>query len=333
MVPARGLPTVANPPGVSYGRQRRSVGKPAVVRKLRDMYQRPCDASVSRGGSFTDHVNRDPTSPEPGTDYACGRGTDIHAADAGKVVQIKTTNTGLMGRFVAVALDDGNTVRYLHLSEVRVGVGARVSRGDVIARSGASGKGSETKYDPHVHTTLWIGTGQFGSAPVDFELHAGGPTLAGFTVNVEEDDMLALKIGFGSKEFLCALGPGVFRHFIASDPVDFIMRLMRAQDDWQSLDISALPALLRTYGCDLNIWDIRDGDFAVLDPLDGSVKAGNMWSSAGAVRAAIAGLISPALDNSGALEEGRRIRRVPIDPDLDPDLQPVDELPPPGNLF
>lgn len=142
--------------------------------------------------------------------------------------------------------------------------------------------------------------------------------------------MLALKIKAGAGEFSCALGPGVFRHFIQTDPFEKIMRLMRIQDDWQFIDLTELPALLRTYGCDLNIWDIRDGDFAVLDPLDGSVKAGNMWSSAGAVRAAIAGLFVPVIDNAPALDDAQKFKdefdlnfpgREPIAPeDIPPDV-------------
>lgn len=103
----------------------------------------------------------------------------------------------------------------------------------------------------------------------------------------DEDDMLALRIKTGSGTHLATLGVGVFRHFIHTDPYDKIMRLMRAKDDWQDVDLTELPALLRTYGCDLHIWDVRNGQFVVVDPLDGSIKPGNMWSALNVARSGV----------------------------------------------
>lgn len=114
--------------------------------------------------------------------------------------------------------------------------------------------------------------------------------------------MLMIKLKGARADHLVAVGEGIFRHFIGTDPYELIKNVSRSADDWQEVHIADLPALLRTYGCDLNIWDFRDardlsksvvgGDpnavFCVLDPLDGSVKPGNMWSSANAIRRAIA---------------------------------------------
>lgn len=104
----------------------------------------------------------------------------------------------------------------------------------------------------------------------------------------EEDDMLMLNVKMGDRTHKCALGPGIFRHFVGGDPYDHIMRLARFDDQWQPLDASQLPAALRTYGCDLHIWDVRGGEFVVLDPLDGSVKSGNVWSAVNAARSTLA---------------------------------------------
>lgn len=115
----------------------------------------------------------------------------------------------------------------------------------------------------------------------------------------EEDDMLMLKITAGKKTHRAALGPGIFKHFAKAEPYEKIMRVSRARDDWQTIDISELPAFLRTYGCDEHIWDFRnsagrsvriddpDQQFAVLDPLTGKVAGGNTWTADGAVRAAL----------------------------------------------
>ena len=113
-------------------------------------------------------------------------------------------------------------------------------------------------------------------------------TAANTTPTFEEDDMLALKIQFGSGTHLAALGLGTFRHFIGGDNPERIKNIVRADDAWVQTNGNELPALLRTYGCDLQIWDVRGGQFVVLDPLDGSVKPGNVWTATNALRSAIA---------------------------------------------
>lgn len=135
-------------------------------------YQRPVTDPVS--SSWADHKYRDPPSSEPGTDYACAYGTWILAADSGVIIDLQTGNGGGTGRYVTIGLDDGNTVRYLHLSEIAVGLGTRVARGDAIAISGASGYGNDWHYGPHVHTTLWIGPA-WESPTVDFDTYVGEP--------------------------------------------------------------------------------------------------------------------------------------------------------------
>jgi len=115
----------------------------------------------------------------------------------------------------------------------------------------------------------------------------------------EDDTMLMLKITTQGETAFVALGEGIFRHFIGTDPYDLIMRVSRSADDWQTIAITDLNAFLRTYGCDLSIWDFRDpktgksvpanapgAKFMVLDPLTGNVGQGNMWSADGASRAA-----------------------------------------------
>lgn len=127
---------------------------------------------------------------------------------------------------------------------------------------------------------------------------AGGsnPAPTPPTRSLEDDEMLMLNLtGIGTSTHKVALGVGVFRHFIASDAYEKIMRVSRAADDWQDISYAELPALLRTYGCDLNIWDWNPsaGGFVVLDPLTGKAIPGGMWSAQNAARAAIAG-IKPA---------------------------------------
>jgi hypothetical protein len=147
---------------------------------------------------------------------------------------------------------------------------------------------------------------------IDMDPWAPAPASAGstpFTTASEEDDnMIMLDIKAGPDVHKCALGEGIFKHFVGAEPFQRVMLVSRSADDWQPIDISELPTFLATYGCDRNIWDFRDANgkslpagtpgarFVVLDPLTGSVASGNTWTASGATRAAIAGIKAPALD-------------------------------------
>lgn len=115
---------------------------------------------------------------------------------------------------------------------------------------------------------------------------AGGATAPAPTPS-EEDDMLMIRVHAANVAHFCALGNGVLRHFVPSDPVEWIKNVSRVDDAWVDVELNQLPALLRTYGCDLQIWDVRGGQFVVLDPLTGTVLPGNMWSAVGAARSSI----------------------------------------------
>lgn len=107
----------------------------------------------------------------------------------------------------------------------------------------------------------------------------------------EDDDMLMIDLtGLGPGSHKIAVGNGVLKHFVSTDPYNKVMQVSRINDDWQPLTAAELPALLHAYGCDLRIWDYRDGNFVVLDPLTGNVGPGNAWTATGAIRAAIAGI-------------------------------------------
>jgi murein DD-endopeptidase MepM/ murein hydrolase activator NlpD len=96
------------------------------------------------------------------------------AAEDGTVTDTKSSTSSATGRYLTIRLDDGRTVRYLHLAELWVGLGARVVRGQSVALSGASGHGSEWGYGAHVHVTLWPGL--IWAAPtIDFDAHVDPP--------------------------------------------------------------------------------------------------------------------------------------------------------------
>lgn len=80
-----------------------------------------------------------------GMDFACDIGTDVYATGDGTVV----TSDWASGYGNVVEIDHGYgyMTRYAHLSKTAVKAGQKVKRGDLIAKSGNTGKST----GPHVH--------------------------------------------------------------------------------------------------------------------------------------------------------------------------------------
>jgi murein DD-endopeptidase MepM/ murein hydrolase activator NlpD len=97
----------------------------------------PQEASASSFGSQR-IINGVARAPHSGTDLSAPAGTEVHAANNGRVV--------LVGNFFfaggSVVLDHGGGLftMYFHLSEFKVEEGALVRKGDVIALSGSTGR-------------------------------------------------------------------------------------------------------------------------------------------------------------------------------------------------
>jgi murein DD-endopeptidase MepM/ murein hydrolase activator NlpD len=83
-------------------------------------------------------INGTPRAPHSGLDLSAPAGTEVIASNHGKVV--------LAGNFFfaggSVIVDHGGSLytMYLHLSEIRVGEGSIVKKGDVLGLSGATGR-------------------------------------------------------------------------------------------------------------------------------------------------------------------------------------------------
>jgi murein DD-endopeptidase MepM/ murein hydrolase activator NlpD len=83
-------------------------------------------------------INGTPRAPHSGLDLSSPAGTEVAATNHGKVA--------LAGDFFfaggSVVIDHGGSLftMYFHLSEIRVGEGALVRRGDVLGLSGATGR-------------------------------------------------------------------------------------------------------------------------------------------------------------------------------------------------
>lgn len=84
-----------------------------------------------------------------GMDFKTPVGTPILTPKAGSVVRTDW-NFKYNGNCIEVQYDDGTTARFLHLSETGVKPGARVKAGQVIGKSGNTGRSTA----PHLHYEL-----------------------------------------------------------------------------------------------------------------------------------------------------------------------------------
>jgi murein DD-endopeptidase MepM/ murein hydrolase activator NlpD len=126
---------------------------------------RPVQAGIS--DNFAAHQAR--KSVNPGTDYVVGIGVPVVAVADAVVVGTTTSIAGAGGRMVFLdTTTDGYNFDYLHLSRIDVAPGQAVKQGQVIGLSGASGKGSERGYGPHLHFSARV-MGRHGSGGGNFD--------------------------------------------------------------------------------------------------------------------------------------------------------------------
>mgnify|MGYP001231264422 CR=1 FL=1 len=96
--------------------------------------------------------------PHFGTDYATPVGTEVLSLSDGIVM--KSLYNRFAGNYLTIKHTDGNYARYLHLSQIDVNIGERVTKGQIIGLTGNSGRTT----GPHLHLELSV-----AGAPVDFE--------------------------------------------------------------------------------------------------------------------------------------------------------------------
>ena len=89
--------------------------------------------------------------PHNGTDWSAPVGTEIHATADGVVVKAGKNHPS-MGNYIEIRNGKHYSTRFLHMSELDVKVGDRVSRGEVIGLSGNTGLST----GPHLHYELHI---------------------------------------------------------------------------------------------------------------------------------------------------------------------------------
>lgn len=118
-------------------------------------YIRPVKGSWRVTDDYAAHVKR--KSTEPGTDYGYDKGNPVIAPADAIVVDIKTNNSGAMGRYVMLDFGGGHYGRAIHLDTVMVSVGERLIRGETFGTGGGSANGSNNGVLYHVHWSFWVG--------------------------------------------------------------------------------------------------------------------------------------------------------------------------------
>jgi murein DD-endopeptidase MepM/ murein hydrolase activator NlpD len=98
-----------------------------------------------------------------GVDLSVSLGTDVVAAEDGVVRRV--SEDPVNGRVVIIDHGRGVTTAYCHNQELLVVLGERVKRGQIISRSGSSGRST----GPHLHYQL-----ELGGVPVDPLLFRSG---------------------------------------------------------------------------------------------------------------------------------------------------------------
>jgi len=119
----------------------------------------PANTRVSSAFGYREHPVLGRRKLHTGIDLAVPTGTEIMAIAAGRVLY--TASDGVNGRFVKIDHGHGLTSIYCHNSTIEVGRGQTVTQGQLVAKSGASGRVS----GPHLHFQMEI-----DDEPVDPEL-------------------------------------------------------------------------------------------------------------------------------------------------------------------
>ncbi|MFT6927524.1 MAG: murein DD-endopeptidase [Psychromonas sp.] len=89
-------------------------------------------------------------SPHNGTDFAVSTGTKVYSVGDGVV--LRAGYHPAAGNYIVIQNSRKYTTRFLHLSKILVRKGQRVSRGDLIARSGNTGRSTGA----HLHYEFQI---------------------------------------------------------------------------------------------------------------------------------------------------------------------------------
>lgn len=116
---------------------------------LRDLFRSPLAGRLSSTFGTRRHPVTGKVSRHGGIDIAVKTGTLVGAAADG-IVTVASTNVGHYGTAVFIDHKNGYITHYGHLSKILVKVGQKVRAGQIIAKSGSTGRST----GPHLHFTV-----------------------------------------------------------------------------------------------------------------------------------------------------------------------------------
>ncbi len=111
---------------------------------------KPCAGPITSPFGNRTHPFTGAVSFHNGLDIAAPVGTPVYAPASGKVTQLWDHASG--GLCLAFVSPDGTRFGFAHLDSWAVKVGDQVQAGDIIARSGNTGRST----GPHLHFTMKI---------------------------------------------------------------------------------------------------------------------------------------------------------------------------------
>jgi len=117
--------------------------------ELRSLFRSPLKGRYSSGFGKRKHPVTGKSSFHGGLDIAAPSGSWVGAAADG-VVTVASHNVGHYGTAVFIDHKNGYVTHYGHLSSIHVKVGQKVKKGQMIAKSGATGRVT----GPHLHFTI-----------------------------------------------------------------------------------------------------------------------------------------------------------------------------------
>lgn len=116
---------------------------------LRDLFRSPLAGRLSSTFGTRKHPITGKISKHGGIDIAVKTGTLVGAAADGVVI-LASTNVGHYGTAVFIDHQNGYVTHYGHLSKILTKVGRKVKAGQIIAKSGSTGRST----GPHLHFTI-----------------------------------------------------------------------------------------------------------------------------------------------------------------------------------
>lgn len=130
--------------GQYYDEEGRSLNRAFLKSPLQKRFRISSQFNPTRLHPVTGRV-----APHNGTDYATPTGTPAVAIGDGVVVQVG--NHPIAGKYIKIQHSERYSTRYLHMSQIQVRRGQTVNIGDVIGRTGATGRvtGAHLHFELH----------------------------------------------------------------------------------------------------------------------------------------------------------------------------------------